>query len=154
MAKIFNYYADNVDYAWYDSSNIVYSECIDHVDALKELKVVFSNGTQYIYRDVNVNDYLLFREDKSQGKALNRLIKANSYPYEKLDNADLDAINEELIERTQNGFFIYNDDNGFRITNTTDEVVFSEENKYDDDYLNNILSILGSVGVKFIVKKP
>ena len=55
MSKIFNYYSDKVDHTWYNSSNIVYSECIDHDDALKTLKVVFANGTQYAYYDVDVN---------------------------------------------------------------------------------------------------
>ena len=79
MAKMFNYYANDVDHTWYDSSNIKYSECIDKENSLKTLKVVFNNGSQYEYRGVDVNDYLMFREDMSQGKALCKYIKSKGY---------------------------------------------------------------------------
>ena len=89
MSKIFNLYTKNnnginVDRTWYQSSNIKYSECLDYDNKLKTLKVVFNNGTQYEYKDVKTTDYLLLREDESQGKALNKYIKANGYDYEKL----------------------------------------------------------------------
>lgn len=152
MAKLFNYYADNVDHTWYKSSNIVYSECIDHENELKTLKVVFSNGTQYTYHDVDVNQYLLFREAESQGKALNRLIKGNSYPYEKNENADLEAINEEYMFRSGGGFLISNKPDGFTIKTNSDETVYSDEgNMYDKDLMDKITNILTSVGVKFKV---
>jgi len=96
MAKKFKIYKDNVERCWYDSSNVVYTECIDNYNELKTLKVVFSNGTQYQYNDIPVMDYLVFREDASQGKALNRLIKKNKYEYEKLDDVDVEVLNEEL----------------------------------------------------------
>lgn len=95
MARKFKIYKDNVERCWYDSSNVIYTECIDNKDALKTLKVVFSNGTQYQYNEVPVMDYLVFREDASQGKALNRLIKGNKYEYVKLENVDINALNEE-----------------------------------------------------------
>ena len=80
MAKLFNYYSKlnentGIDKSWYQSSNVLYSECIDVEDELKTLKVVFKNGTQYQYEDVDVNDYLLFRDAESQGQALNKIIK-------------------------------------------------------------------------------
>ena len=103
MAKKFNLYCNGVDKTWYDSTNVVYTECIDNENKPKTLKVVFANGTQYQYNDVDVRDYLLLREDKSQGKALNRLIKEKKYEYVKLENADLDAINDELFFRSKNG---------------------------------------------------
>ena len=150
MSKIFNYYSDKIDRTWYNSSNIVYSECIDHDDALKTLKVVFANGTQYAYYDVDVNQYLLFREDESQGKALNRIIKGGNYKYEKLENANLEAINEEYMLRSGGGFLISNNDDGFTIRTTKDEVVYKEENKkYDETMLKTVTDILTSVGVKF-----
>jgi len=103
MSKKFNLYCNGVDKTWYDSSNVVYTECIDNENKPKTLKVVFSNGTQYQYNDVDVRDYLLLRENSSQGKALNRLIKEKKYEYKKLENADLDAINEELFFRSKKG---------------------------------------------------
>ena len=95
MGKILAIYKDNVDKAWYNSSNIVYSECIDKRDSLKEVKVTFRNGNEYSYLDVAVQDYLMFREDASQGKALNKLLKKYEFIKHE-EKRDLEALNEEL----------------------------------------------------------
>lgn len=94
MGKIKSYYNNGIDKVWYDSSNILYSECDDNVNQLKTLRIVFKNGRTYEYYGVNVNDYLLFRENASQGKALNQYIK--KYKYEKISDANLLKIEEEL----------------------------------------------------------
>jgi hypothetical protein len=155
MSKLFSYYSDNVDHAWYDSTNVIYSECIDNKDDFKTLKVVFSNGTQYEYEGVSVNDYLLFREAPSQGQALNKLIKTNNSGYKKLDNVDLKLINEEYISRRDNNFFVENTiENGFIIRNLTNNIVYSNEGKiFDNDMMETITTILSSVGVRFKVDK-
>ena len=62
MSKIKSFYCNDVDKVWYDSSNVLYSECDDITDGLKVLRVTFKNGRTYQYYDVNVHDYLLFRE--------------------------------------------------------------------------------------------
>lgn len=93
MGKRICIYENDIDKAWYDSSNVLYSECDDKEDALKSVKVVFKNGSTYLYKDVNVNDYLLFRESPSQGKALNKFLK--KYEYEKLEPTDLNLLNED-----------------------------------------------------------
>ena len=103
MGKKICIYENNVDKAWYDSSTVFYSECDDKENALKSVKVVFKNGSTYLYKDVNVNDYLLFRESASQGKTLQRLLK--QYEYEKLANTDINLLTEEyqkVIERMEN----------------------------------------------------
>lgn len=100
MSKIFNHYNDNLDRAWYDSSTIIYSECDDKDGELKTLRVTFKDGRTYEYYDVKVNDYLLFREDISQGKALNRIIKA--YETKKIDPIDVENIYNDL-EKLRNG---------------------------------------------------
>lgn len=105
MSKIFNFYHDDVDKTWYDSSTVKYSECEDLEGQLKTLKVVFKNGTQYEYSDVDVMDYLLFREDASQGKALNTYIKAKGYDYKKLENVDVNKIEEEFKHLTEADFY-------------------------------------------------
>lgn len=103
MSKIISHYSNNLDKAWYDSSNIVYSECIDHDNALKEVKVVFKNGSEYTYQEVPVQDYLSFREASSQGKALNSIIK--KYKFIKSEQKrDLEQLNEEkeiLLEKAK-----------------------------------------------------
>lgn len=88
-----------LDRAWYSSSSIVYSECDDIKDDYKTLRVVFKNGSCYEYKNVSVMDYLMFMHggiDGSNGKALNKFIKENKYEYERLDNRDLNTINEEM----------------------------------------------------------
>ena len=152
MSKIFSVYAKNkdgidVDKCWYDSSNVVYTECLDPDNELKTLRVVFNNGTQYEYKKIDSRDYLLLREDKSQGKALNRLIKEKKYDYEKLENADLEAINEELFFRSKNGFYVENNDSFFEIRNNKDESVFKLSKPLDREYFELILDILKSVGI-------
>lgn len=88
-----------LDRAWYSSSNIVYSECEDHENELKTLRVVFKNGACYEYKEVSVMDYLMFMHgglDGSNGKALNSFIKTKKYEYEKKDDANLSLLAEEM----------------------------------------------------------
>ena len=95
MSKIISYYKEDLDKCWYNSSNVVYSECKDHDNALKEVNVVFKNGNEYVYHDVTVQDYLMFREDASQGKALNKFIKKYEFT-RKEEKRDLELLKEEL----------------------------------------------------------
>lgn len=152
MSKKFSYYAKNNDgidteYCWYDSSNVLYTECLDPDNSLKTLKVVFSNGTQYEYKNVDSRDYLLLRESDSQGKALNRLIKEKKYEYEKLENANLDEINEELFFKSNNGFYLENNDEFFEIKNNKDESVFKLSKPLEEDYFDLVNDILKAVGI-------
>lgn len=103
MGKILSSYSNNIDKCWYESSNIVYSECIDHDNALKEVKVVFKNGCEYTYLEVPVQDYLMFRESSSQGKALNTFIKKYKF-IKSEEKRDLDELNKEkefLLEQAR-----------------------------------------------------
>ena len=43
MSKIYNLYENDLDRTWYDSSNVLYSECDDVTDGLKVLRVTFKN---------------------------------------------------------------------------------------------------------------
>lgn len=97
---IFRYYDEEarVDRAWYDSSNVLYSECDDKENELKVLRVVFKNGATYVYKNVNVNDYLMFMAgglDGSNGKALNRFIKPKC-ECEKIGEMDLAQVSAQL----------------------------------------------------------
>jgi hypothetical protein len=148
MSKKFNIYCNNVDKTWYDSSNVIYTECIDNENKPKTLKVVFSNGTQYQYNDVDVRDYLIFKNDQSQGKALNRLIKEKKYEYIKLEDADLDAINDELFFRSKNGFYVDNNAEFFEIKNNRDESVFKLSKPLEEDYFDLVVDILKAVGIE------
>lgn len=141
----FNYYSNNVDYTWYESSNIAYSECIDNDNALKTLKVVFSTGTQYQYNDVDVRDYLMFRNDQSQGKALNKYIKGNGYEYVKLENANLQEIEDEFFFRSGNGYYVENNDDSFIIKDSQDNEKYKLDKPLDENTFNMVCGMLKSL---------
>ena len=148
MSKIFGFYANDVDKVWYDSSNIKYSECIDHDNKMKTLKVVFKNGTQYKYDDVDVNHYLLFREDLSQGKALNKYIKGNGYEYEKLDDANLAKLDEELAFRRDGGLYVKYDGHKLSIKDNKDTVICEKDVLLTKDAFDTICVVLESLDKK------
>lgn len=86
-----------IDRVWYDSANVVYSECKDNND-LKTVKVVFKKGQTYVYKKVDTNDYVMFVHggiDGSNGKALNQFIKPK-YECERVADTDMIHLNEEL----------------------------------------------------------
>ena len=147
MGKIFNYYKDNIDRTWYQSSNVKYTEYVDNDNALKTLRVVFNNGTQYEYKDVDVRDYLLLRDSESTGKALNRLIKEKKYEYKKIDNANLDVLEEEYQLRSGNSYFVYNKET-FEITNNKGTSMFKLDKALDEDTLNLICDVLEALNIK------
>lgn len=147
MAKIFSHYADNVDKAWYSSSTIEYSECIDNDDALKTLYVVFKNGSTYRYDDVNVMDYLKFREASSQGKALKAYIKDNGYSYAKEEPRDIGLIHDELERLNDDVFVIKIEDSKLVITRHGDTVFeYDEPSLANDDVCNFAVAMLTQFG--------
>lgn len=146
MSKIFNFYANDTDVTWYQSSNIKYSKCIDHDNTLKTVDVVFNNGTQYRYKNVNVQDYLMFRDDPSQGKALNKFIKGKNYEYEKLENADLEALDSELTFRIEDGIFVFYDDGKFTMKDNKDRIICEKDVTLSEASFNTICSALEAVG--------
>lgn len=153
MSKIFNYYADDVDKVWYNSSNVKYSECIDKEGELKTLKVVFSGGRQYQYKGVNVQDYLMFRENESQGKALSKYIIGNGYECEKLSNANLDLINEEYSFRSGNGAEIEVYDGGIKVYDSIDHLLCDISLTENTTYEDVVKQVLESVGYNVRKKK-
>ena len=151
MSKAFNLYTKNgdgidVDRTWYISSNVKYSECLDYDNQLKTLRVVFNNGTQYEYKEVDSRDYLLFRDAESQGKALNQFIKPKGYEYTKLDNADLATLDGELNFRVEGGVFVDYDGEKLIVRDNKDNVIFEKETKTDREGLNNVCGVLTAVG--------
>jgi hypothetical protein len=99
MSILVEQYKDNVDKVWFsNSSNIYYCECIDKVDDLKELKVVFKNNQCYLYKGIDVRDYIKFKYgglDGSAGKAFHKFIKKGGYEYEKLEDANISELEKE-----------------------------------------------------------
>ena len=152
MSKIFNFYANDTDKTWYQSSNIRYSECIDHDNELKTLKVVFNNGTQYQYKKVDVQNYLLFRDASSQGKALNEYIKPKGYEYEKMENADMQSLEDELNFRMEGGIFVTYDGDKFVMKDCKDNVICEKEVKLTEAAFQTICSALEAVGKQLYIE--
>ena len=152
MSKIFGFYANDVDKSWYDSSNVKYSECDDHDNALKTLRVVFNNGTQYEYKNVNVQDFLFFRDAASQGKALNQYIKGKGYEYEKLENANMEALEDELEFRTQGGVFVFYEDGKFTMKDNKDKVICEKDVKLTEAAFNTTCAALEAVGKQLYIE--
>lgn len=144
--KLFSYYDNKIDHAWFESSDIVYSECIDNENELKTLKVVFFNGAQYEFYDVNVFDYLKFRDGSSQGKAFITYIRKKKYKFKKLENANLKEINEEYIFRTGNGIFIEENDGNITFYNSKNEKIGDVEKVKDltiSDLIKKSFKLIG-----------
>lgn len=100
MAIVYNKYNNNKDHTWYDSSNVKYSVCYDTNADKKILKVVFNQGRTYLYKDVDVNDYLLFRNSESHGKSVNTFIVKKYKGVRLPDTTDeeLDKLKEEFMK--------------------------------------------------------
>lgn len=140
MSKIKSFYCNDVDKVWYDSSNVLYSECDDITDGLKVLRVTFKNGRTYQYYDVNVHDYLLFRENASQGVALNKFIK--QYKCERIDDLNVDDIQSELEKLNASESLKTKNDLFEMLDNVYESIVSVRENLKDYDLSNNELAFL------------
>ena len=153
MSKIFNFYANDVDETWYQSSNIRYSECIDNDNDLKTLRVVFNNGTQYQYNKVSVQDYLLFRDSASQGKALNEYIKGRGYEYEKLENADIESLEGELNFRMEGGIFVFykTKEEKLIIKDSKDKILLEKNVKHTQETFDSLCDALSAVGKELFI---
>lgn len=95
MGKIISKYENDLDKCWFESSNVLYSECDDKNNQLKTVRITFKDGTTYEYYDVAVQDYLLFRESASSGKGFFKYIK--NHEFTKLEEKkDVEQIKEQL----------------------------------------------------------
>ena len=66
-----------------------------------------------------------------------------------MENADLEAINEELFFRSGNGFYVENntEKDYFEIKNSSDDSVFKLSKALEPDYYDLISDILEAVGL-------
>lgn len=147
MSRIFNLYQNDLDRAWYSSSNIVYSECDDKENELKVLRVVFSTGRMYQYEGVNVFDYLKFRDSDSQGKAFNQYIR--KYDAKRLEDADLDKIQKELDELNEPGVRLNYEGDTFKITSPDGTVLFDANRVITDIESELLENVLKAIDVQF-----
>ena len=132
--KIYNRYIDSKDCTWYDSSNVYYSECQDSQDDVKQLKVVFKGGQTYLYKDVSIHDYIMFRDSDSNGSAIHKYIK--KYSYVRLPDVNISELEEKkkrfmeeeniVIEENQNKRYTIELDEktGEFVLKSNDDVIF------------------------------
>ena len=148
-----------IERTWYKSSNILYSECYDKVDSLKEVKVVFNSGRCYLYKDVNVNDYLLFREAKSQGKAINRLLKRNEdgkplYECVRLEDVDVEKIKEDMHNYDSVPNFFIDKEGNLSITINKSKIYNNDMSLLKDDEVKNLIfGILDALNINYKIKE-
>lgn len=96
----YNRYINQEDHVWHDSSNIIYSKCYDTQQGeTKTLKIVFKGGRTYLYKDVDVKDYVMFKTAQSSGDAFNKYVK--KYKAVRIADTNIDKLNE-LRESFQN----------------------------------------------------
>lgn len=87
-------YINNVEHIWYESSNLVYSACYNGARQEKTLKVVFKGGRTYVYKDVDVNDYMAYtRTYSSNGSAFNTYI-VKKYKGIRVSDTDAEKLEE------------------------------------------------------------
>lgn len=107
---IYTQYVNSHEYTWYDSSNVLFSECFDTKSEKKPLKIVFKGGRTYVYKDVEMKDYLQFRTAESQGKAVSGLI-IKKYEAARLPDTSLESLKKlqrkfmEMGKKTEEAFF-------------------------------------------------
>lgn len=156
----FNYYNQEkeLDRAWFDSSNVLYGECDDSSNTQeKTVVIVFKNGSQYQYSDVNIGDWLDFKASESQGKALNSIFKAKGYQYKKLDELrDLEELENEFVIRSNNGVYMeFVNDESFKrqflkVTDCKDNVVlYTNAEVYGDKlkyFVYDVIQIYKGLG--------
>ena len=99
MAIVYNRYVNSEDHTWYDSTSVAYSLCYDNAETTKTLKVVFKQGRTYLYKDVDVNDYLMFKNSESSGKGVSQYIVKKYKPLRMQDTdlVELEKLKEEFI---------------------------------------------------------
>ena len=138
----FSYYIENkLDKAWFESSNIVYGECEESDTLYKTVRIVFKNGSTYQYEDVLVHDWVKFKNAESQGKALNEYFKKQGYKYQKLNNADLEALEGEYIERSGCDLIFKVESDKLNIFDNKDNILYSMDYP-GENITNDIKAIL------------
>lgn len=90
--KLFSKYQNAQEYCWLNSSNTLFCKCYDNPGDLKVLKIVFKNGRTYLYKDVDVNDYIAFRDAESNGSAFAKYIR--KYTATRIQDTDLNKLEE------------------------------------------------------------
>ena len=90
--KLLFKYENSQEFCWYDSSNIIFSKCYNNPGDYKVVKIIFKNGRTYLYKNVDVKDYIMFRDAESNGTAFTQHIK--KYAATRIQDTDLSKLEE------------------------------------------------------------
>lgn len=156
---IYNRYVNQEDHSWYDSTNIVYSKCYDTNDSrTKTLKIVFKGGRTYLYKDVDVDDYVKLKIEESTGSAFSKYIK--KYTAVRIADTDLEKLNE--LQETFKGNVKETDEQKvsdlvyvISINNETKEFTIKIGNEtifrgVDGDF--SVMNLLRSMNIRYFVQ--
>ena len=157
---VYNRYINQEDHVWYDSSNIVYSKCYDTQGSkLKTLKIVFKGGRTYVYRNVDADDYLMFKTAESNGQEFNKRIK--KYDAVRIEDTDMEKL-QQLQESFENeinendeqklGDLVYN----LKVNEKTGEFVIILGNRILFRGIEgqfSILNLLTSLNIKHTIEQ-
>lgn len=157
--KIYSKYENGQEFCWYNSSNTLFSKCYDNPGDLKAVKVIFKSGATYLYKNVDINDYIAFRDAESNGHAFFKHIR--KYEGVRIQDTDLDKL-EEMKNKFMNdsqelqetkvsdlGYVIeYCETDGSFVLKLANKVIFSgvEGNV-------SIVNLFKSMGINCIMKE-
>lgn len=160
---------NRIEKCWYDSTNILYSECFDYENDYKDLNVVFKEGRTYLYKKIDVKDYLSFRNATSQGSALNKFItkKENGklvYECLRLSDTDLSELEDkrkELLnensEKKANGtsenevltFEIDSENKSLTVKNDKGEELYKTDNDNIEEIGKTVFGVLDLIKLNY-----
>lgn len=134
--KIYSKYENGQEFCWYDSSNTLFSKCYDNPGDLKVVKIIFKNGSTYLYKNIDVSDYIAFRDAESNGHAFFKHIKKyNATRIQDTDLGKLEEMKNKFMNESQGlqetkvsdlGYVIeYSEADGSFVLKLADKVIFS-----------------------------
>lgn len=152
MGKIFSHYDNDLDRAWYESSNIKYSECDDKEGEMKTVRITFKDGRTYQYTNVPVQDYLRFRDHSSQGAAFAMFIK--QHDTERIDNRSIEDIENELEKLRSDDYSISFDVENKKLSiSFKGKTILEKETELVDNFevKNLITDVLSALNINFVI---
>lgn len=156
--KTYSKYENSQEFCFFDSSNVIFCKCYDNPGDAKVLKIVFKDGRTYLYKDVDVNDYIAFRDSQSNGNEFAKRIR--KYACTRIQDTDmgkLDEMKARFIEDSREiretkvselGYVIeYCDETGEFVLKVGDKVIYSAV-----EGSVSIINLFKSMGVDCVLR--
>lgn len=157
--KLYSKYENSQEFCWYDSTNVMFSKFYDNPNSSNVLKVIFKQGQTYLYKDVDANDYIMFRDAESNGSAFSKYI-IKKYSPTRIQDTDMERLAEmkekfmgesqELQETkvSELGYVIeYSDETGEFVLKLMDKVIYS-----GTEGQVSIVNLFRSMGINCMLK--